>query len=249
MFTLSLNKTPVMENIPVYLQMLFLLIVISALLLFYYASGRSTFAVILCIIWLVIQGLLTASGFYLHPEIHPGRFMLLVLPPVLSVLLISFAPLGKRFRNKCSISNLVLFHSIRFPIEIVLLLIYLQHKIPALMTFEQGNLDILSGISAPFIFFLVKNNKLPKWIFLAWNFLCLALLANIVIRAILSAPFPFQAFGFEQPDTAIFSFPFSWLPGFLVPAVLLCHLVTIRKIIERIPVEANAIKQRTVLTK
>jgi hypothetical protein len=100
------------------------------------------------------------------------------------------------------------------------------------MTFEGGNLDILSGLSAPFIFYFgyVRPVISRKWL-LAWNIACLLLLVNIVSRAVLSAPFVFQRFGFGQPNVALFYFPFSWLPGFVVPAVLLAQLMNLRKLI------------------
>jgi hypothetical protein len=65
---------------------------------------------------------------------------------------------------------------------------------------------------------------------LAWNFLCLGLLINIVFTALLSAPFPFQRFAFDQPNIALAYFPFTWLPCWIVPLVLLSHLVSIRKL-------------------
>ncbi|MEO6499519.1 MAG: hypothetical protein ABIN95_10915 [Mucilaginibacter sp.] len=68
---------------------------------------------------------------------------------------------------------------------------------------------------------------------LLWNFICLALLLNVVAHALLSAPFRFQQMAFEQPNVAILYFPFIWLPGFIVPAVLLCHLSAIRQLIMR----------------
>jgi hypothetical protein len=92
------------------------------------------------------------------------------------------------------------------------------------MTFEGGNLDILSGLSAPLIaYYAVKKPK----ILLAWNFICLALLINIVARALLSAPFPFQQFAFDQPNIAILQFPVIWLPTFIVLTVLFGHVTVI----------------------
>ncbi|HZF66041.1 MAG TPA: hypothetical protein VEZ55_16225, partial [Chitinophagaceae bacterium] len=68
---------------------------------------------------------------------------------------------------------------------------------------------------------------------LLWNFLCLALLLIIVVNALFSAPSPFQKFAFEQPNIAIFHFPFSWLPTFIVPIVLFSHLTLIRQLMKR----------------
>ena len=105
--------------------------------------------------------------------------------------------------------------------------------VPELMTFEGRNFDILAGITAPFMaYFVFEKKKLGRQTLLIWNFICLGLLANIVINALLSAPFPFQQFAFEQPNIAILNFPFSWLPTFVVPMVLFGHLVSIRQLIK-----------------
>lgn len=99
------------------------------------------------------------------------------------------------------------------------------------MTFEGRNFDILSGISAPIVAYLVFTKKtLSHNFLLIWNFICLGLLINIVTNALLSAPFPIQKLAFEQPNIAILHFPFSWLPTFVVPVVLLGHLVSIRQL-------------------
>jgi len=73
----------------------------------------------------------------------------------------------------------------------------------------------------------VKNRRL----LLVWNFICLCLLLNIVINAILAAPFPFQQFAFDQPNIAVLYFPFTWLPFFIVMIVLYSHLAAIRQLI------------------
>jgi hypothetical protein len=122
---------------------------------------------------------------------------------------------------------------IRIPVELVLVMLYMHHAIPRLMTFEGRNFDIISGITAPFIaYFGVTKKRLGYPFILVWNFICLGLLLNIVVNALLSAPFPYQKFAFDQPNIAIINFPFSWLPTFIVPVVLLGHLASIRIILK-----------------
>jgi len=99
------------------------------------------------------------------------------------------------------------------------------------MTFEGRNFDILAGLSTPFIaYFGFTKKTIGRKFLLAWNIICLLLLLNIVVNAILSAPFVFQQFAFDQPNIAILYFPFVWLPGFIVPVVLFSHLVLIRRL-------------------
>ena len=130
---------------------------------------------------------------------------------------------------------MVLLQSIRILVEISLYLLFLRHQVPALMTFEGGNLDILAGLSAPLIGWLYARARIGKRGLLIWNTLCLLGVLNALTRALLSAPFPFQQFAFHQPTVAILYFPYVLLPAFLVPAVLFCHLATYRKLLSPNP--------------
>jgi len=100
------------------------------------------------------------------------------------------------------------------------------------MTFEGQNFDILSGLTAPIIFYVgFIKKRIGRKAMLVWNFLCLGLLINIVVIAVLSAPFPFQKLAFDQPNIAVLYFPFVWLPCCIVPLVLFSHVATIRQLL------------------
>jgi hypothetical protein len=104
--------------------------------------------------------------------------------------------------------------------------------IPELMTFEGRNFDILAGLTATVVAYLVFiQNSAGKNFLLAWNIISLLLVTNIIVNAILAAPTPFQQWGFEQPNTGLLHFPFIWLPACIVPLVVLSHLAVIRQII------------------
>jgi len=162
----------------------------------------------------------------------PPRLALAVTPMFIGIALLFITANGKVFIDKLDAKTLTFLHVIRIPVELVLFGLFLEGKIPELMTFEGRNFDIIAGITAPFVwYFGFVKNKLSTKIILIWNFICLGLLLNIVINAILSAPFPIQQFAFDQPNIAVLYFPFVWLPGCVVPLVLLSHLVVIRRLI------------------
>jgi len=141
---------------------------------------------------------------------------------------------GKLFIDRLSMQMLSYVHIVRIPVELCLYALFINGAVPQLMTFEGRNLDILAGLTAPLVgFFGIGQSKMGKMPLLAWNFICLGLLLNIVVNAILSAPSPFQKFAFEQPNIAILYFPFSLLPTFIVPLVLFSHLAAIRKLINK----------------
>ena len=221
-----------MQNVPIYVNLIFWATSIIAIPVFFKATNRSTPTIFILSAWLIFQIFPSVYGFYLITDTLPPRFLLLVAPPFLFIFLLFITPFGRKYLDSLNIKRLTLFHMIRIPVEFVLFLLCIHKAVPELMTFEGRNFDILSGISAPFIYYygFVKQ-KLNKKIILVWNFICLGLLLNIVISAVLSAPFPFQQFAFDQPNIAVLYFPFTWLPSLLVPLVLLSHLASIRQLL------------------
>jgi hypothetical protein len=221
-----------METLPVYVGILFGVTTLLTIFLFYRATGKSKTAILLIVFWLIVQTLISRTGFYTRTDTFPPRLLLLILPPVLFILLLFVSTSGKRYIDSLDVKALTLLHTIRVPVEIVLYLLYIHKTIPEVMTFEGRNLDILSGLTAPIIYYAgFVAKRISRNIILLWNFICLALLANIVTTAILSTPMPFQQLAFEQPNIAVLHFPFTWLPCCVVPLVLLAHLVTIRKLL------------------
>lgn len=200
--------------------------------LFLYTAIRRHKAVFLIgvLLWLSIHGMLANSGFYLNINVVPQK-LILIFPPLIILILFLFIK-GKHFIDTLSLKILTWLHIVRIPVELVLYGLFIHGQIPELMTFEGRNLDILSGLSAPFVaYYGFSKRKLSNGVLLAWNFICLGLLLNIVVNAILSAPLPIQQFAFDQPNVAVFYFPFIWLPGFVVPVVLFSHLVAIRQLL------------------
>jgi hypothetical protein len=182
--------------------------------------------------WLLFQGIVSSKGFYLDFRGVPPRFSLAVGPPLLIMILIMI--FKKTWLKAFSLRTLTWIHVVRLPVEIILLGLFFDKQIPQLMTFEGRNFDILSGITAPFIaYYCFTKNTWSKSIALVWNFICLGLLLNIVINAVLSVPFQFQKFAFDQPNVAVAHFPFVWLPSFVVPIVLFSHLVCIYRLLKK----------------
>ena len=223
-----------MENLPLYVSFLFILTTLLALVLFYKASNRSNLLLGVFLVWLLLQGFVAYSGFYLITKTIPPRFLLLIVPPLLTILYFFLVKSARVHLNKLNTKFLTYFHVVRLPVEIVLWLLYLNKLVPELMTFEGRNWDVLTGITAPMVaYFGYALGKLNKTLLLIWNFSALFLLLNIVINAVFSAPFAFQLFAFDQPNKGVLYFPFVWLPAFIVPLALFSHLVCIREALVR----------------
>jgi hypothetical protein len=223
-----------MTQLPSYISIVFICTTLLSIWLFFRAANESKTPLIMLILWAVFQSFLGLSGFYTNLDAVPPQFLLLIAPAMVLIIVLFNTPKGRAFIDKLSLEKLTLLHIVRIPVEIVLFWLFLQKKIPQLMTFEGRNFDILAGITAPIMYYLVfVKQRMSKKALLFWNFACLALLLNIVINAVLSAPLPFQQFAFEQPNIAILYFPFNLLPSVVVPLVLFAHLVAIRRLLKR----------------
>lgn len=222
-------------NLPNSLIIIFLLTVILTFLLFINAVKNKATAAIVLVIWLAVTGILSFKGVFQDTSAIPPRLMIAIGPAILFIILLLVTKGGRGFTDNIDLRKLTLVHIVRVPVEIGLFMLSTQKLVPELMTFAGRNFDILSGITAPIMYFVCfRNSQLTnRRLLLIWNFICLGLLLNIVINAVLAAPFPFQQFAFDQPNIAILYFPFTWLPCFIVMIVLYSHLAAIRKLIKK----------------
>lgn len=229
-------------HLPVYISLLFGLTTLATLLLFYCvirsaqntSTRKITVIMIIALVWLGVQAALALNNVYnSHLDIAPPKLLLLgILPPIILIILLLITKSGRAFVDSLPLKQVTYLSTVRVAVEICLFLLYLNQAVPKLMTFEGGNFDILSGLTAPVIaYFGFTKGTMSRKVMLAWNFICLALLINIVTRALLSAPFPTQKLAFDQPNIGILNFPFVWLPSFIVPLVLFAHLTSIRQLI------------------
>lgn len=195
------------------------------------------------LLWLALQSVLGYTGFYRHYNSIPPRFLMAVLPPLAVIAGVLLYKPALHFVKNIPLATLTWLHTMRILVEIVLYYCFLQSAIPQIMTFGGRNFDIIAGLTAPLIaYFGAQKGILQKRHILLWNIICVGLLLNVVITGVLSAPFPFQQFGFSQPNIAVFYFPFTLLPAFIVPAVLFCHLAAIAKLTDKgsLPVLTNS---------
>jgi len=231
------------ENLPTYIVLTFGLTTVATLLLFILtiknASSERTRSSAMPIlfgltIWLIVQAILTLGNCYnTGTNVFPPRILLWgILPMMVTILLLFVTRNGRQFIDSLPLNILTYLNTVRIPVEVVLFWLYLNNAVPILMTFEGINFDIIAGITAPLIvYFGHTKTILNRQALLIWNFICLALLINIVVIALLSTPSPIQKFAFDHPNIAVLNFPFSWLPTFIVPIVLFGHLASIRQLI------------------
>jgi hypothetical protein len=232
------TKQYTMSTLPFYIPLVFGVSIVMALYLFYRASGRSLTFLLLALGWIVLQGLLSATGFYAEPG-KPLRFPLLLMPPVVFGLIFSYTPKGRRFFSTLDIRLLTLLQLIRLFVEPVLYWLSLYHLVPRVMIFEGRNFDILTGLTVPIIYYFgFVRRKSPTWIMMTWNWMGVGLLAVVVSIGVSSALHAGQTIASANAGTglspfAIQQFPWALLPGFLVPIAFFAHVGSIRLLAAR----------------
>jgi hypothetical protein len=226
------------ENLPGYISITFILTTFLTVGILFYAVKQTVFntlpariLVFLVAFWLLFEAVLALGGFYQAITVPPRVFAFGVLP-VLLLIVIYFIFFRRNFIESLPLKTLTILHIVRIPVELVLFWLFQQALVPRAMTFEGSNFDILSGITAPIVYFIAfRGGKINRSVLIVWNVFALLLLFNIVITAALSFPGPLQRIAFDQPNIGVMYFPFIWLPTVIVPVVLFCHLASLWKLL------------------
>lgn len=193
-------------------------------------SKKATIIALLLMMWLIFQSTLALNGWYMDRLAKPPHILFPLFVNVILFGLAFFTSLGRKFIDSISLRVLLWIHIIRIPVELCLYWLAQNKQVPWSMTFEGFNFDIVFGITAPIFILLFYRKKISAKIFLAWNVLGLISVLAIFIRAAGAIPSTMQLWDFNQPNYAILHFPFIWLPSFLVMAVILTHLIAIRRL-------------------
>lgn len=214
--------------------LLFLLATGFSIWMIFKASGNHVLALLIPILLAGISGIAAVLEWF-KPSLDAPPVLFIFPGTALMVIIYLFVrPVYRNNLLQWNLRYLTLLHVVRIPVEVSLYLLSIAGTIPELMTFEGDNPDIICGITAPVAaLFFFRGQRIGKNGLLIWNVLCLISLFNIVIRAVLSVPGPLQQLGFDQPNTAVFNFPYIWLPGVVVPIVLFSHLISLAQLLRK----------------
>lgn len=173
----------------------------------------------------------SASGMMGRFDLFPLNVIPMLAVPFLSILVFVFLPSTREILGQIPQATLIGLQSFRIVVEFLLWGLFLIQQLPLQMTFEGRNWDVLSGLLAIPVAYLVARKRISNLSVVFYNLAGLALLANIVSIAILSMPTPFRAFMNDPANTIVTVFPFSLLPAFLVPLAYGLHFLSLRKLI------------------
>jgi hypothetical protein len=127
------------------------------------------------------------------------------------------------------IAVLVAMQGFRLPLELAMHEMYERGVMPVQMSYSGRNFDIITGVTAFVVSWLVASGHGGRGLIIAWNLMGLALLLNVVTVAVLSMPL-FRYFGDDKLNVWITYPPFVWLPAVMVLAALAGHLLIFRAI-------------------
>lgn len=187
--------------------------------------GRAMLAVTA---WVALLGGLSVEGFFADFRSLPPRILPALLLPLILGLLWLRSDRMREHLARTPFQWPIYLQSFRIVMELILWALYLQHRVPAIMTFEGRNADILVGLTAIPVGYLcfVKHAWSPR-VAVWWNVGGILVLLNVVVHAQLSTPSPLRVFVTDPPVTFIAYWPYILLPGFLVPLAWLGHAISL----------------------
>jgi hypothetical protein len=109
--------------------------------------------------WTILLLLLAQNGFFADFSKVPPRPALAVLIPLPFIFLFAFSKTGTQLIHSIPPQWLVLMQSFRIAVELLLLAAYTGGKLPIQMTFEGMNFDVISGLLALPVGYLVARKK------------------------------------------------------------------------------------------
>lgn len=178
--------------------------------------------------WLAALALLAHRGFFVGATAMAPRLALVLIPPLAVGLLLLPTHGTRHYLAVLPQGWLVYAQSFRIVMELVLYALAVQQRAPALITFVGRNADILIGLTAlPVGYLAVARHVWPRWVATAWNIAGIVVLANVVLHAQLAAPGPYRVFMTEPSTAFLGTFPYIWLPGFLVPLAFWLHAASL----------------------
>lgn len=179
--------------------------------------------------WLALAAALAATGVLSVWTARPPRVLMLPLTVFAALMMLNRTATFRELLAAIPDWWPVALQSFRVAVELILWGLFVRGVVPVQMTFEGRNFDVLVGLSASPISFLVATNRIGPRALLLWHAFGLAMLANVVGTAATSLPGPLHLAWPGEPLTEIASFPNVWIPAFLAPFAVFLHVVSIRK--------------------
>lgn len=183
----------------------------------------------LAAVHLALAWWLSTSGALMNFDALPPRLLLFAMGTMLTgSLVVSRLPPMRAALEAMPGWWPIALQTFRLPLELVLFAMFAEGLVPRQMTFEGQNLDVLVGLTAPVMAWLVATQRAPRALLVGWNLFGVAMLLNVLRIAITSFPGPLHLDWPGAPLTAVATWPYVLIPAFCVPLAAWGHLATWR---------------------
>ena len=187
-------------------------------------------AVLAAGVWLAANAAVGFSGVLLRFDARPPPFVVVLLLSVGVAVVVAVSDVGAALA-RLPLWLLVGFQAFRLPLELVMHEAAREGVMPAVMSFEGKNVDIVAGIAAIVVAISLQRGARPVWAG-AWLTLASATLLNVVVIAVLASPLV-RFFGDAELNIWIAYAPFVWLPTVLVASALSGQIILARALLQR----------------
>lgn len=182
------------------------------------------------IAWVAFILILTTNKFFYSFDGLPPRQLLFFAPPLLALILVLRSKNWTEVLKATPLVWLIYVQSFRIVVEAILYSLHLINELPVLMTFEGQNFDIIVGVTAPIVAFLLSNNIISKKLAIMWNYAGIIILGVTVVSAILAMPNKLQVINVGDAMKTVAEMPWTLLPSFLVPLAFYGHALSIKQL-------------------
>jgi hypothetical protein len=160
----------------------------------------------------------------------PGVGLAIVVPVALIWLSLMRMPALRERLDDAPLAALVAVHAVRI-LGVSFLILYADHRLPAPFAPVAGWGDIIAGLAAiPVAWLVYRRARGWRAALLAWNLYGMTDLIAAVTLGVLSSPGPLRHI-FAQPDAGLISLlPWLLIPGFLVPLLMTTHMMVLYRL-------------------
>ena len=188
--------------------------------------------VVVSAVWMTAAWRAGESGVLRMWSATPPPFVLLVVGILGLTVALACTTYGRRLALGLPLWALVGIQGFRLPLELAMHAMYKRGVMPEQMSYSGRNFDVITGITALAVAWLVFSGRVGRRVVLTWNILGLLLVLNVVTVGILSTP-RFRLFGDDRLNVFVTYPPFVWLPAVMVLAALAGHLIVFRALSRR----------------
>jgi hypothetical protein len=165
---------------------------------------------------------------YAGPFSRPPGIVFFLVPQIAWIVLLTRSRAGAAIHGAVPLALLTAAQVFRVFVELYLNELWKLGLLPKMMTFHGANFEIVLAASAPVVAVLIARQSISWRVVVGWNVVGLAMLANVVVRGVLTAPGPLQLLADDHVNRAIGLFPYTFIPGLMVMLGVTLHVVSLR---------------------